>query len=606
MLNDAIDRATGSQVSLREQTLKVTVIDDAVSPVVLELPPLGVLATLERLSIAGVDVPATVESLKQDVKAYIEERLERLLVKEERFLDSATYLTHVGDLAFFSGNLEEAKSFLERAVAQTESRVPRKKLAEVLFWAHEPDAAIAVLKGPGLAADADSITWQALILLRQNKIGEAEAMLRSAIERDNTNFRARMLIGCIDIFQNRFSSAIHNFRIAGSENRYTPALLSNMAIAYLMLRDHEKALGCLKVAIEESPYDEGLLVFFADLSARLGRPAQAVPLLKAHIEAANQSPTALDRLAHAHYMLRQYKDAISSLKSQSAIDLDSGVWNNLGLVYWNMGKADRAKESFLFGLKQVTGKRGRGILTNNFVKFLFENSQYQSLVNFVEPMLPGSSDIEFAILSPQSMLSYSMALVELGMPKRGVDTTRRLVGSLQRGSSDRLRALTNLSYLLESVTGERRDAADVAAQIQEELTGNASLTPLERLQAANNLIFSMLEAGNLEKARSLLPGISSGIHKLPHATATLGLYHFRKGDRSRGEELYEESIRMLPSGRERNRFRQKMYLELARCFAREGDAKSARRYYQRCTAIEGGYVTTAKVASAELSELVQA
>jgi tetratricopeptide (TPR) repeat protein len=604
MLNDAVDRTSESQVSLREEAVKVIVSDDAVSPIVMELPPIQVLASLKQISISGVDVPSTVDSLSDDVKAYMSERLERLLVKKEKFRNSATYLTHLGDLAFFSGNLGDAKTYLEDAITLTESAVPRRRLAEVLFCRNEADSAKALLRNSALAGDVESLIWEALILFKERHTREAEAQLKKAIVQDNTNFRARMLLGCIDIAENRFSSAIHNFRIAGSENRFTAALLSNMAVAYLMLHDREKALACLRMAVIDRPQSEGLVVFYADLANQLSHPSEVIAPLKRYLGVSNESGAVWDRLAYAQTSMGLHKEAISSLKSQSAIDNDPGVWNNLALVYWRIGNMERAGEYFLFGLKAVVKKKTFEILANNYVQFLFDNSQFKALVEFVESLEGRVADrVPHGSLSPRSMLGYSMALVELGMLRRAIETTRRLAMSLAPGSKEKLRALTNLSYLLESLAGDREEAVQVAKRIEELLNQNAILAPQERIQAANNVIFSLLESGRTEEAQKLLSMISFGVHSLPHPTATLGLYHFRKGNRIKAEMLYEEAIRMLPIRRDRDRFRQKMYLELARCFAREGDTKSARSFYSRCTKVEAGYETTAKQAATELAQI---
>jgi Tfp pilus assembly protein PilF len=96
----------------------------------------------------------------------------------------------------------------------------------------------------------------------------------------------------------------------------------------------------------------------------------------------------------------------------------------------------------------------------------------------------------------------------------------------------------------------------------------------------NNIAFAYLEAGQIEDAKRYLQQLSHVFHKEPYPTATLGLYHMRKGNVDRAETLYEQAIHLAKTPVDKMQIRQKLNLELGMLYF-NSEPLRARRYLQK-------------------------
>ena len=134
------------------------------------------------------------------------------------------------------------------------------------------------------------------------------------------------------------------------------------------------------------------------------------------------------------------------------------------------------------------------------------------------------------------------------------------------------------SYTLEQ-SGHPK-ALEVAEKFANLLDTLCKRDDSRKILLANNLVFAYAEAGRLEDAQRYLGYLSKAIHEEAYPTATLGLIHMRKGQTERGEQLYEEAIRLAKTALDKNRIRQKFNLERGLIWINK-DASRARRFIQR-------------------------
>jgi hypothetical protein len=99
-------------------------------------------------------------------------------------------------------------------------------------------------------------------------------------------------------------------------------------------------------------------------------------------------------------------------------------------------------------------------------------------------------------------------------------------------------------------------------------------------QLINNIAFTYVEKGLLEKAGRYLSYLTPKIHKDPYPTATFGLVSFRKGNFERGEQLYLEAIHISQNRIDKIRIRQKLNFELAKLWI-DRDQGKAKRYLEK-------------------------
>jgi tetratricopeptide (TPR) repeat protein len=111
------------------------------------------------------------------------------------------------------------------------------------------------------------------------------------------------------------------------------------------------------------------------------------------------------------------------------------------------------------------------------------------------------------------------------------------------------------------------------------------------------MAFAHIEAGLLEQAEHYLSLLTSAFHKEPYPTATLGLFHFRKGHYDRAEQLYDEAVSLSPAVRDKARIRQKFNLEMAKRYL-DGEPQRAARFLDRVVSAKDGDAQLASIAGA--------
>ena len=84
------------------------------------------------------------------------------------------------------------------------------------------------------------------------------------------------------------------------------------------------------------------------------------------------------------------------------------------------------------------------------------------------------------------------------------------------------------------------------------------------------------------KRTPYLQQLSNVFHKEPYPTATLGLFHLRKGNIERAQQFYEEAIHLAKNAEDKTRIRQKLNLELGLEYL-HSEPSRARRFLQRVT-----------------------
>lgn len=82
------------------------------------------------------------------------------------------------------------------------------------------------------------------------------------------------------------------------------------------------------------------------------------------------------------------------------------------------------------------------------------------------------------------------------------------------------------------------------------------------------------------------------MHFNPYATATLGLFYLKKQDYDRSADLYLESLSLVNDRDVKNQIRQRMNLEFAKEYSKEGNMVKAKRYLLKAAkkAAEFSYV----------------
>ena len=106
-----------------------------------------------------------------------------------------------------------------------------------------------------------------------------------------------------------------------------------------------------------------------------------------------------------------------------------------------------------------------------------------------------------------------------------------------------------------------------------------------------------------DAANAVLNRLSDSFHKSPYVTATLGLYHFRKGDAERGERLYREAIHMISDKSLKSKFLQKLHLELGLYYLQSEKSRAAAKHLSHARDAKDGFEVLTRQAQFALQRL---
>jgi tetratricopeptide (TPR) repeat protein len=366
---------------------------------------------------------------------------------------------------------------------------------------------------------------------------------------------------------------------------------SNLAVAYALLSQEDKAISSLKRAVALNPLNANALTMFADLTFKHNLNSDAIPSLRYFVEFEQKTSAIWSRLARALLEVGAFDESLSALKRQASLSESSEAWNNMGVAYFR--KRDNAKSISAFAhamtLEAKNKDRDFFLAARNAAIILSKEKKAADVVNFIESVLV--LDEKF-IVPTDSLLSdlistYLHALTTANQIDRAINLAERLVNNDQVSEPLKIFAATGLLSLYafrEETKGLAVDLANKAATWVDQI--DDKFKPLkERL--INNISFVFADNGMLNKAEYYLSKISYLIHREPYPTSVLGLIHFRKGHSERGARLYEDSIHLATDRIDKSRIRQKLYIEMANVF-RETEPARAIRYLNKAVEIKDG------------------
>jgi tetratricopeptide (TPR) repeat protein len=186
-------------------------------------------------------------------------------------------------------------------------------------------------------------------LRRQDKIDEAEKLLRQMVGRDKKNVEAAVLLGDLLRGANRFEAAAAAYSTA-IERIGTP-MPNDWSVFYFRGTSYErakqwpKAEADFKKALELSPDQPYVLNYLAySWVERRENLDQALKMLESAVNQRPEEGFIVDSLGWAHYQLGDFADAVKYL--ERAVELspqDPTLNDHLGDAYWRAGRFNEAR-----------------------------------------------------------------------------------------------------------------------------------------------------------------------------------------------------------------------------------------------------------------------
>jgi len=586
---DAHKDGESPDVALEPIDMEARAVEQGTRRSSVVLPPVGNVRYGRRMQ-ARVEV-TTSHSLDSLYESMCERTLEDLLKFKDRFSDSPTFLTRLASLYQLCGHKDDAVQYAELAAKIGNTPYFQQLLGDALLDAGHDEKAHNIFNGLAAAGYTDALLRLSELAINSQNFDDADSLVERAIDKDSRDWRGRLLAGTIALAQGNYERSIRHYRVVLEDKPNSSAAYLNLAIAHLLLNRPERALLEAKKSLAINPWNKRAQTFFCDLSLQQNRElVTAERYLKLYFDIISAEPQLINRLVHVYLKEKKLKQGISLLEKVTKNLNQPDAWNNLG-VLWASRKPSTASRYFeraidsVGGVRSVYQHRGASIALLNLANLLYQAHEYvlaeRLLATFVSEA-PDDSYLEDEILA---RIPVSLVRVYAVQDKneQALDVATRMFKSTRTHVRARLALAELLTTYCRFVSGDIKDAIEYAdaayalAKASDEFGNN------ERNTALNNLIFVLLDGGDIERAQGLIGKLRTDVdpRTCVYVYATKGLYALRRGDLERGRTLYEKAVSEAPNKDEKDAIRQKMNLEIGRCFLERGDQARARRFLRK-------------------------
>jgi Flp pilus assembly protein TadD len=422
--------------------------------------------------------------------------------------------------------------------------------------------------------DPNLLVGLARLLIQKNNHAGAEDLLKRAIAANEHLSSARFLLGVVRLRNGNVPGAINALKIASRTDVRNPALHHTLGVAYAMIEEFSRAERAFRTALSLAPHSASSLRALCMTLLDQERPEEALAIVKPHIESNPTDTDGRDLLWRAYFSLRKYSLARSQIrqiiydlgdsisvrrKSRLVGDLAAtfgaeGQWKEAEAGCWKAVEIDAIASSTPYA---------------NLARIYFSTNRVQAGLDVLEnskSLFPGSEILRILISSGYARLNrFQDALAE--------------VSPLLESGNATSDTYAQLGWL-HSWLGDFDKALSVAK------AGNERYPRVPGL--INNLAYVYLELGRVSEARAALESLRKSTDQHAELIATHGLLRLWEGDFNGARELYQRAAQKASESGNKElsrKVRQKLHLELAKAFVRQGNFDLAQVEIQRGLAV---------------------
>ncbi|WP_123069264.1 tetratricopeptide repeat protein [Massilia aurea] len=588
-----IDKIPGEQANLAIEgaNVEIIVLEDDDNPLAFVLPPTEDLAEIAALGSKNFSIKEYSNTHIEKNSTTFEKDFRKLQSKAWKFQDSPVYFSRLASLAAIRKDFQLESEYLNEASRLSDEKFYLQKRGENLICLGKLNEARDLFKKMHSAGDYYSSLRLASFEISNNNFAEAFELVEQAVQIDPADYNGRLFQGALRIINGQAQNAIVSFKIALEDRPTSSVAYSNLAIAYALLKQDDKAVSALKRAVALNPLNSNALTILADLAFKHNINSDAIPSLRYFVEFEQKSHAIWSRLARALLEVGAYDESLSALKRQASLGDSSEAWNNIGVAYFR--KKDNARSISAFGhaMKLEVQEKGKEffLAARNAAIVLAKERPPKDVIGFIESILV--LDEKYIVSRDPVLSDLISTYLHLLTRANRVEQAKYLGEQLieRENVSQPLRVFAATGLL--SLYAFREEAKTLGLEL-----ANRTLSWIDQIdeeykplkeRLINNIAFIFANNGMLKSAEAYLSKISYLIHHDPYPTAVLGLIHFKKGNVERGVKLYEDAIHLASDKVDKSRIRQKFYIEMAEIF-REDEPARALRYLQKSINVKNG------------------
>ena len=396
----------------------------------------------------------------------------------------------------------------------------------------------------------------------------AKLSLEKAIEIDPCNLLSRLMSASVSLLYDDPEHMIVDLKAALDiypKSYFAYALLS---IAHLRIGSYDRAYKEMLIASELNPICLEARMLLSSLSEYLfGSEVALKQFLKFELYSPN-STLFLQGKTRLLNSTKNYKGTIKSIQNSSPAENDLCLSNNYAIALWETNRKEAAIRVLEHALKNAISSNIYHSARNNLSRFYLNSGEFGKAINCAKVGVAMTEKENIKIISKYSD-TIVLALNNLNRHEESLDLCLQIIDRLNIDLFPGSKAIFVIhllllaGYYLERIPSWIDKMLELAKSIVPRLENHEL-----KMILINNISFVELE---LYRPQNVLPYIkiltSCGSS---HTLATVGLYFHRIGKHDEGDTYYEKALSIELSVLQKNRIKQKRYLERAKSFASDG------------------------------------
>ena len=525
--------------------------------------------TLENEIFGIATVASEIKNDDKPINDFFENQIEYILKSVNKFKDNPDILNNAGLIFLNQGNYNEATRFFSMALEiKPDSYSALSNIAKLNFKKGAFDEAIKIYRKiiDLFPADINVLQNLAHAYFNKKELKDSFHTLLEVIERDENNASAYNNLGVILIVQQEFKRAMTYLRKAIYINNNFANAYNNLGVCYQNLNLHKDAIKYFLIAVTLNRNFPMALKNLAISYQIIGDHEKVNNILNNYIVINGFDSECCQILGYSLIKLEQYEKASrvlkQALKDTSDSKALSRIYNNLGVVYWHLGKYDDSKENLEKSILQSPNP----FAFNNLIDSYIGEHKTVNAIKLIEKAKElFTNDADLLVL--EGKLFY--------LKKEYSNACECLQHALKLNPKT-ISAILLLSYIFAEIY------YDYETSIQ--LVERGLKFDPKNFILLNNLAYGLLMLNRIQEAREILDSIDKTHFSL---TATRGLLLIKEGNLKQGELLYNKAASSVSQNKELFKLiNQKKFLELAKYFLHTQMKSDAVRYLEKARSFD--------------------
>lgn len=424
--------------------------------------------------------------------------------------------------------------------------------------------------------DSTALMNLAQIYIRENNFDDASELLKRVSEGDANAPVALFLLGMTQVIGKNYRGAIRSLRRAGDRLPPSAGYHHLLGIAQFFNNQLRKSERSLKTCISLSPDSEAVLLL-AHILLESSRAYEARVILERYTALVGKRSAASELLSRSYQIEGNFKRARQELEDAFRLCpetadqafIRSRIANNIGACADHLMDLKGTERWLRHSI--LLCPSGNVLPSENLAKLYIRTGRLSEAKEVVSQALREFPD------SRQLSVLWAVCLGEDGRYEESVSELKR---ELEREDCLAEALVASGNYLCEM--GDYAKALAVLRRGREEYPDNIFIM--------NNLAYAYLMIGQLDDAKTVLAKLDSPQKSSPQMIATFGLLQLHEGHLNNARRLYKQAAAVAANMGNKllgRMLTQKLHLELARHFIRNGKSVLAKNEIELGLAIPG-------------------